>query len=290
MEKEKNNRGVIILLTVIIVILAVLCILFATDTISLKSNTTNNKESVSENNTNNNVSFRVEDYVAIEKVNIGDKITNVEKVIFKNLDSSLTQKFTEEQTKLIDSAKSNYDYFENKFKNENHNISDYYGNGKEYLSETNIKYQINKSILTVHYKLANENEIGRDDSIIVTNIDLINKKILTNEEILKLGNLSFNDIAVREYERLLESCDEKTNLNYCYFDKNDKETTKEELQQNKDIFIKNIESNLENIIKAYIQDEKIKYDYEAARLAIINQTLHIGGPFNYTTIEVGDYK
>ena len=49
MEKEKNNKGVIILLTVIIVILAVLCILFSTDTISLKSNTTNNKEQASDN-------------------------------------------------------------------------------------------------------------------------------------------------------------------------------------------------------------------------------------------------
>ena len=42
MEKEKNNRGVIILLTVIIVILAVLCVLLATDTISFNSNTVNN--------------------------------------------------------------------------------------------------------------------------------------------------------------------------------------------------------------------------------------------------------
>ena len=67
MEKEKNNRGVIILLTVIIVILAVLCILFATGAITLNTktsenttketsnsqpNTTENKEQTSENNVN----------------------------------------------------------------------------------------------------------------------------------------------------------------------------------------------------------------------------------------------
>lgn len=290
MEKEKNNRGVIILLTTIIVILAVLCILFATGTISLKTNTTNNKEQTSENNTNNNVSYKVEDYVTTEKENIGNDVNNIQKVIFKKLDSSLTQKFTEEQTELIDFAKNNYNYFETKFKNENHNITDYFGSEKDYLSETNIWYQINKDILTVYYKLTYENEIGRGDSVIVTNIDLSNNKVLTNEEILKLGNMSFNDIAVKEYDRVLKSCDEKTNLGYCYFDKNDKETTKEQLQQNKDIFVKNIESNLEKTIKAYIQDEKIKYDYQPANLAMINQTLHIGGPFSYSTVEVGEYK
>ena len=49
MEKEKNNKGLIIVLIIIIIILATLCVLFATDTISLKGN---------ENNTditNNNV-------------------------------------------------------------------------------------------------------------------------------------------------------------------------------------------------------------------------------------------
>lgn len=42
MEQEKNNKGVIIILVAIIVILAALCALFATGTISLKSNNSNN--------------------------------------------------------------------------------------------------------------------------------------------------------------------------------------------------------------------------------------------------------
>ena len=61
MEKERNNKGVIILLTVIIVILAVLCVLFATDTISFNSNTVNNNTQSNSNineakNTNENSS------------------------------------------------------------------------------------------------------------------------------------------------------------------------------------------------------------------------------------------
>ena len=42
MENQKNNKGVIALLIVIIVILSALCVLFATGTISLKSNNENN--------------------------------------------------------------------------------------------------------------------------------------------------------------------------------------------------------------------------------------------------------
>lgn len=53
MENQKNSKGVIALLVVIIIILAVLCILFATGTITLKSNTTNNNQQTSENTQTN---------------------------------------------------------------------------------------------------------------------------------------------------------------------------------------------------------------------------------------------
>ena len=43
MENQNNNKGVIALLVVIIVILAVLCVLFATRTITLKSNSVDNE-------------------------------------------------------------------------------------------------------------------------------------------------------------------------------------------------------------------------------------------------------
>lgn len=56
MEKEKNSKGIIILLVIIIAILVVLCVLFATGTISLKSSTTNNNQQTSENNESNEIS------------------------------------------------------------------------------------------------------------------------------------------------------------------------------------------------------------------------------------------
>ena len=45
MEQEKNNKGVIVLLIVLVVILAVLCVLFATGTISFKSDANSNESS-----------------------------------------------------------------------------------------------------------------------------------------------------------------------------------------------------------------------------------------------------
>ena len=61
MENQNNNKGVITLLVVIIVILAVLCVLFATGTISLKSNTTNNNQQTSESNGSDNTESQEDD-------------------------------------------------------------------------------------------------------------------------------------------------------------------------------------------------------------------------------------
>lgn len=71
MEKEKNNRGVIILLIVIIVILAVLCVLFATDTITLNTktseNTTKETNNSQSNTSENNNSITKEEATSILK-------------------------------------------------------------------------------------------------------------------------------------------------------------------------------------------------------------------------------
>ncbi len=48
MEKEKNKNGVIILLLVLVIILAVLCVLFATGTINLKSDSVNNNQNTND--------------------------------------------------------------------------------------------------------------------------------------------------------------------------------------------------------------------------------------------------
>lgn len=54
MEKQNNNKGVIILLIVIIVILLALCVLFATGTINFNSNNINDNDTNENVNNNNN--------------------------------------------------------------------------------------------------------------------------------------------------------------------------------------------------------------------------------------------
>ena len=69
--ENKNNKGVIILLSIIIVILAVLCILFATDTITLNTktseNTTKETSNSQSNTTENNNSITKEEATNILK-------------------------------------------------------------------------------------------------------------------------------------------------------------------------------------------------------------------------------
>lgn len=59
MEQEKNKNGLIILLVVLVIILSVLCVLFATGTISLKPNKSNNTE---DNTNETNVKSDVNKY------------------------------------------------------------------------------------------------------------------------------------------------------------------------------------------------------------------------------------
>ena len=66
-NKEKNNVGVIVILSVVIVILAILCVLFATGTINL--NSSNSLGDVSNDTVNNNNS-------SIDNTNANIKNTN----------------------------------------------------------------------------------------------------------------------------------------------------------------------------------------------------------------------
>ncbi len=286
MENKKKSNGTLIgILIGIIIMLLVGVALYTTGNINFKEST---KDTTKESNT-----YKVEDYVTKEKVNIGDETINVERVVFKNLDSTLTQKYLEEQAKLIATAETTYDYFTSRYKKEE--LSGYYIEGGQNLAKSNIWYQINKDILTVHYELERVEEIGTETLLAVTNINLKSKKVMTNEELLKLGNSSFNDIATKEYERVLEECTKDVNgKGFCYYDGKNRETyievTLEEHKNNKETFISNIESKLDEIIKVYIQDGKIKYDYTLLSIRLVNEAIGTGGPFPHTVVEVGEYK
>ena len=75
MEKGNNNKIVILLLIAIIGILSVLCILFATDTISFKSNNIDNNELSNENIDSENNSLN-------DDVIEDNKIVNIDEALF----------------------------------------------------------------------------------------------------------------------------------------------------------------------------------------------------------------
>ena len=80
MNNQKNSKIIIILLNTIIVILSILCILFATETIVLKSNNTDNNE-INQNIINNNQDYNYYDAesIAKEKMPIAISFINQEK-------------------------------------------------------------------------------------------------------------------------------------------------------------------------------------------------------------------
>ena len=51
---------------------------------------------------------------------------------------------------------------------------------------SDIWYQINESILTVYYEVTKEDAIGTNNDIAVINIDLENKKVIFDEELLNM--------------------------------------------------------------------------------------------------------
>ena len=123
MEKEKNGKGVIILLVIIIAILAVLCVLFATGTISLKTSTTNDNQQTSENKESNEISN------SQDNNNSNDNQTLESN---KNIYSAVLDEY---KNAIQESNKNNTNY---KYVNENA-INHYFNQkGTEY--EFNFKY------------------------------------------------------------------------------------------------------------------------------------------------------
>ena len=71
MENQNNNKGVIALLIVIIILLSILCVLFATGTISFKSNEVDNNETYRNNQQENNTIKSLIDSVKITDFSFG---------------------------------------------------------------------------------------------------------------------------------------------------------------------------------------------------------------------------
>lgn len=231
-----------------------------------------------------NISYNVEDYITIEKFNLFDtnKI-DVEKVVFKNLDVSIVNEFYDEQNRLINNVENSYNYWAS---------FNFEGIEDKIIAYSDIWYQMNGDILTVYYNMHFEDAIGECTDIAVINIDLENKKLVSNEELLIAGNSSFEKIAEEHYSNTLErvkKCDDSDK--YCGVqDKGYNIIKASQFEKDKNIYINMIVDGLDDAIDCYIKDGKIKYDYKIHAIDILYMGVGKGGCFPYETVEVGDHK
>lgn len=231
------------------------------------------------------VSYNIEDYITIEKVDFNTDKIDVEKVVFKNLDVSIVNDFIDEQNNLIKMVENIYSYWV-PFNFEGLSSR----NGM--VAYSDIWYQMNGNILTIYYDMYFEDAIGECNSIAVINIDLESKKLVTNQELLKLGNTSFEKIAEEHYNNTLESfdnCDDTIRI--CGIQDKDYNIIEvSQFAKDKDVYVGMIVNGLDGAIDCYIKDGKIKYDYKRFAIDILYMGVGKGGCFDYITVEVGEYK
>lgn len=239
---------------------------------------------VENDNVDEEVTYNVNDYIVIKTVDFGfdtDKL-DVERVVFKNLDVSIVNDFINEQNALISMAKDCYNYWQS-FDFEGLNMM---------IAYSDIWYQINGNILTIYYTLYFESAIGECSDIVVVNIDLENEKVVTNEELLKMGKISFEDIAVIHYNKTLDTvkkCSEKDS--FCgVMDKDYRRIELEEFVNNRTKYINMIVNGLDGAIDCYIKDGKVMYVYNRYAIDILYLAVGKGGCFDFITVEIGKYE
>lgn len=265
MKMKKNTiLGVLVIILSIIILGLILFILF--DRNSNKNETKPEiKESVEEKVIKD---YNADDYIELEDVVFNSKVST-KKVKLKNLDEGITKQFYEDQQKVID----------------NIHVSD----SESFNAQYNLKYFINKNILSILYKINESNEMGTCTNMMaVTNIDLKNNKVISEEELLQLAGTSYESIVEKYYEKDLETWN-KINKNagheISYY-----EVTYDDFTKNKQKYISVGLKKIPDVIYTYIEDNKIKYDYYTISVDSLFHAVGKGGCFSWETEELGNYN
>ncbi len=271
MEKKNNNGIIIGLLIGIIIMLLVFVCLFVTNTISLNTKEDSITNQTKENNSEKQEAkiYTADEYITLEDVSFNSKVST-KKVKFNHLDNSVTNEFYKDQEKIIKSIGP-------------------VGNEDIFNAEYKLKYSINNNILSVLYYIEQTSEIGTCGvTKAVTNIDLLNNKIITEEELLQNAGTSYRKITEEAYEKELESWKKMNNFNGKKLDYY--EVTFDDFSNNKEKYINEGMNKISDIIYTYVEDGKIKYDYYTINMATLFHSVGKGGCFNWDTITLGDYK
>lgn len=150
MENQTNNKGIITLLIAIIIILSGLCVLFATDTISFKSNEIDNND-----NSDNNSKLLSNKEAVVEGKRLYDKATEIYETWYLIPYCGVVRnKAYEDQNKiekLGDGSYGNGSYYKSNFTS----LDDLKNHLKQWLSEDIINEKVVKSYEwngETHYK------------------------------------------------------------------------------------------------------------------------------------------
>lgn len=265
MEKKNNNGMLVGILIGIIIMLVVVGGLFATKIISFS----NGKTSDNHQNENKNEEsidkkiYTADEYITLEDINFNSKVST-KKVKLNHLDDSVTSEFYKDQEKVIN----------------NIHPSD----SEVFNAEYKLKYAINNNILSVVYTIEETNEIGTCAVVkAVTNIDLVNNKVISEEELLQKAGTSYRKIVEDRYDKELENWKEHKDFDYY-------EVTFEDFSNNKEKYVNKGMEKIADFIYTYIEDGKVKYDYYTISLDTLFHQVGKGGCFIWDTIILGEYN
>lgn len=202
------------------------------------------------------IDYEVNDYTVVSEVTMdgySDVFNDIDinKVSFKNIDSSLTKDFINKEEELISYVKRYY----NEIKKD-----EYTNNNKAY---SKVKTIVNDTILSVYYEM----EFVFDDTmykdniknyIITFSIDLRTAKVLTNDDLLNkynytkdyIGEKIYNDdILISDSEILI---DKNTNISL----------TKKDIERKKKDYINRIVTDFDNLVKLYVERDTLVLVYD----------------------------
>ena len=269
MDKSNSKGGLVIgILIGIIIMLVVFIGLFATNTISFSGKISNDEQQTSGNKEENNKKiYSAGEYVSLEDYKVTDKYT-IKKVKFNHLDDNVTKEFYDMQNKILNNLyASNEDY---------------------YTAEHKVEYYINNNILSVLYMVEETNAIGTCATTkAVTNIDLLNNKVLSEEELLSKVNMSYEKIINKYYDDELSSWSKNIDENGHVIDSY--EIKFDDFKNNKDKYIKIGLDKIDDVIYTYIKDGHIKYDYYTIDVEVLFHSVGKGGCFTWKTEDLGEY-
>lgn len=163
------------------------------------------------------ISYKVSDYVSIE----GNY------VYLKNISDDISNNFIGSQKEII----------------------------KNNIIDMTVTKGIYKEILSIKISYILNADLSNYEEVLTLNIDLRNKKVLNNDEILNKINISYKEIATDIFNEYIKVSNNQKVIDII----TDEEMTGNEFNNNSEKYIIRIREKLPEIMKVYIDKEHVYY-------------------------------